>query len=279
VNVVLLTGDYPTQAALAWKIHRAVGLAGLGVAANVPRRPPGRPLRRTVNAIGARTVGRPLVEAWRAVARRYERSVDGYPPVPQERVSNVNDAPTLAALERWDAPLVLVSGTTIVGEPVLRAATAGAGALNLHTGISPYVKGGPNCTNWCLTRRMFHLIGNTVMWIDPGIDSGNLVATERTVLDGSESLAQLHWKVMEHAHDLYRRAVEAIVAGRSVPDTPQSEIGQGPTFRNADWTPREMARAVLNFRRHYRPAFESGRVERDASAIRLVSLDDARSGA
>ncbi|HEX2025918.1 MAG TPA: formyltransferase family protein, partial [Actinomycetota bacterium] len=210
---------------------------------------------------------------------RYERATDGFPPVDQQRVPNVNDAPTLAALDRWDTDLVLVSGTTIVGEPVLRSAARRRGALNLHTGISPYVKGGPNCTNWCLARRTFHLVGNTVMWIDPGVDSGNLVLTERTSLDGSEGLVDLHWKVMEHAHDLYRRAVEAIVAGRTVPNVPQSEVGSGPTFRNADWTPVEMARAVRNFRRHYRPAFASGRVERDASSIRLVSLDGMRSGA
>jgi Formyl transferase len=279
VNVVLLTGDHPTQAALAWKIHRAVDLAGIVIAANVPRRPPGRPVRRAINAIGARTVGRPLVRAWRTMAERYERGAAGFPPVQQERVSNVNDGPTPVALERWRADLVLVSGTTIVGDRVLRTAARGEGALNLHTGISPYVKGGPNCTNWCLAKRSFHLIGSTVMWIDPGVDSGNLVTTERTPLDGSESLVDLHWKVMEHAHDLYRRAVEVIVAGRHVPNVPQPEIGDGPTFRNADWTPGRMRHAVRNFRRHYRPAFTSGRAERAASSIRLVSLDDARSGA
>jgi folate-dependent phosphoribosylglycinamide formyltransferase PurN len=276
VNVVLLTGDHPTQAALSWKIHRALGLAGIVIAANVPRRPPAHQVRRTTNAIGARTVGRPLVEAWRAVVHRYEQAVDGFPPVPLEHVANVNDRGTLEALERWDADLVAVSGTTMVGGRVLRAAQASAGALNLHTGISPYVKGGPNCTNWCLALRTFHLIGNTVMWIDPGVDSGNLVATERTTLDGTETLAELHWKVMEHAHDIYGRAIEAVVGGRSVPNVPQSQIGDGPTFRNADWTPLQMSRAIRNFRRHYRNAFvRRGSVERKASNVTLVSLESA----
>ena len=275
VKVVMLTGDHPTQAALAWKIHRAIGVAGIVVAANVPRRLPGRSARRIVNAIGARTVGRPLTDAWRAVSRRYHRSVEGFPRVDQEHVANVNDTATLSALDRWDAELVLVSGTTIVGDRVLRRAARAEGALNLHTGISPYIKGGPNCTNWCLARRNYHLIGNTVMWIDPGVDSGNLVATERTALDGSESLVDLHWKVMEHAHDLYGRAAEAIVAGHNVPNVPQSAVGEGPTFRNADWSPGQMARAVRSFRRHYRTAFTSGRVEREAASITLIALGSA----
>jgi folate-dependent phosphoribosylglycinamide formyltransferase PurN len=274
VNVVLLVGDHPTQAGLSWKIHRATGLAGIVISANVPRRPPARPLRRAINAVGARTVGRPLVEAWRTVAQRYERAADGFPPVPHEIVANVNDRATVEALERWNADLVAVSGTTMVGDQVLRAAQASAGALNLHTGISPYVKGGPNCTNWCLARQTFHLIGNTVMWIDPGVDAGNLVATERTTLDGTEALSELHWKVMEHAHDLYGRAIEAVVRGRRVPNVPQSQIGDGPTFRNADWTPRQMVRAIRNFRHHYRTAFvEGGSAERKASTVTLVSLE------
>jgi len=37
---------------------------------------------------------------------------------------------------------------------------------------------------WCLAKNWLHLIGNTVMWIDPGIDSGDLLSTERTPLDG-----------------------------------------------------------------------------------------------
>jgi hypothetical protein len=84
---------------------------------------------------------------------------------------------------------------------------------------------------------------------------------------------------MEHAYDVDRQEVEPIVGGRTVPNVPRLDVGDEPTFPNADWTPVELARAERNFPRHYRPAFESGPVHRAAFSIRLMSPDELRSGA
>ena len=76
--------------------------------------------------------------------------------------------------------------------------------LNLHTGISPYIKGGPNCTNWCIATKQFEKIGNTIMWLDKGIDTGELLTTENTKFNSTDkSLLKIHMRVMNHAHDLY----------------------------------------------------------------------------
>jgi Formyl transferase len=182
--------------------------------------------------VAARTVGRAFIEAWSRMLARYVREWDDFPDLPRIEVADVNDPPVLGAVQELAPDLVAVSGTNLVGSAVIEASARGGGIVNLHTGISPQVKGGPNCTNWCLARGWFDLIGNTVMWLDAGIDSGNLIATERTRLTGDEDLAELHWKVMEHAHGLYARAIGAIGAGRPVPDVPQDEVGRGPTFRS-----------------------------------------------
>jgi methionyl-tRNA formyltransferase len=165
--------------------------------------------------------------------------------------------------------LVAVSGTNLVGRKIIAEAASRRGIVNLHTGISPYVKGGPNCTNWCLATRKFDLIGNTVMWLDPGIDTGNIIATERTPLTGDEDLAELHWKVMEHAHDLYRRAIAKIASGEPVASVPQSELGTGPVYYLADWTATQMIKARRNFRTDYREG-----VRRDSADARLVPLGE-----
>jgi folate-dependent phosphoribosylglycinamide formyltransferase PurN len=88
------------------------------------------------------------------------------------RTLNVNDPITLQFLEETRAELVLVSSTTLVGKDIINWAEARMGILNLHTGLSPYINGGPNCANWCLAEMQFHLIGNTVHWVDRGVDSG-----------------------------------------------------------------------------------------------------------
>ena len=265
MRVLVLTTRQPNQEALVWRLAGSCEVAGVVLSANIPRRAPRRRARRWANRVAGRTVGRPFTAAWFGMLARYERQYGGLPDVPQVEVDNVNDAAVLDAIAELAPDLIAVSGTSLVGESVIAAADGTRGIVNLHTGISPHVKGGPNCTNWCLARGWFHLIGNSVMWLDRGIDSGNLIATERTPLTGEEDLEELHWKVMEHAHDLYVRAIGVIAAGEPVADVPQADLGTGPTFHNADWTAVSMLRARRNFARRYRLAV-------GASAPRDVSL-------
>jgi methionyl-tRNA formyltransferase len=271
VRALVLTTPQPNQAALVRKLTQICDVVAVVLSSNVRRRP-SRGVRVLSNRIAGRTAGRPFRTAWFSMLERYASEYADFPAIPQLEVDNINDASVLAIIEEQDPDLVAVSGTNIVGRAVIEAGGRREGVVNLHTGISPYVKGGPNCTNWCLARRWFHLIGNTVMWIDAGVDSGNLIATEVTGLDGTESLAELHWKVMEHAHDLYVRSIAAIAHGEQIPSVPQRQVGKGPTFANADWSALEMLRARWNFARHYRAAVETGTVPE----LSLVSLATER---
>jgi methionyl-tRNA formyltransferase len=256
MKVLLLTSAQPTQNALAWKASRHLEIAAVVLSDNVPakQKPPRERAVLLANRLAGRTVGRPFVQSWAALAERYRAEYPERPAVPVVRVRNVNDRATLDAIDRFEPDLVVVSGTNLVGSRVIEAASRRRGIVNLHTGLSPYVKGGPNCTNWCLARGWFHLIGNTVMWLDRGIDTGHLIATELTPLTGDESLDDLHFKVMEHAHDLYVRCLRAIASGAPVPRLPQSSIAEGRTFYTAEWNAIAMARAYANFRLRYRPS-------------------------
>jgi methionyl-tRNA formyltransferase len=176
----------------------------------------------------------------------------------------MNDLAVRATLEKIGPELVIVSGTNLLKQPLIELLSRSGKVLNLHTGISPYVRGGPNCTNWCLATGEFELIGNSVMWIDEGIDSGNLVATEQTPLDGTESLNGLHIKVMDHAHDLMVRCAAQFVAGRALPNVPQRDLGTGRLYLTRHWTALAAARAVTNFYLRY------GRRRYPAGKPRLV---------
>jgi folate-dependent phosphoribosylglycinamide formyltransferase PurN len=224
-----------------------------------------------MNRVAGRLIGWPFVRAWHGTLGRYRREYPTQLAAETIRVANVNASETLAALRRQAPDMVVVSGTNIVGKEIITEAQRGSGIVNLHTGISPYVKGGPNCTNWCLATGQFSLIGNSVMWLDSGIDTGPLIATERTPLCGTETLSELHWKVMEHAHDLCVRALAAIRDGLPVCRIPQDEVGEGRTFYNADWTAFAQARAYLTFLFRYSPAGLLASL-RENAAVRLVSL-------
>lgn len=259
MRVVFLTNRQGNQIALANKIEKKAEVAGIVFSQNIPRKPPGfvKRARLFANRVAGRIVGREFVDAWFEIQRRYDSLYTDLPTRDIVEVANVNDCATVKTIERLAPDLVVVSGTNLVGKRVIEAAQNGIGIVNLHTGISPYVKGGPNCTNWCLAKNWFHLIGNTVMWLDLGIDTGNIIATEQTPLDGSETIAELHWKVMEHAHDVYTTAISNLGECEKVRSVPQASIGPGMHFNSVDWNALQMRNAVSNFRLNYGKYFSN----------------------
>jgi methionyl-tRNA formyltransferase len=236
MKILLLCGAQSNQVALASKIHERLGLSGVVCETRKRRKSSRRPLVGLIEAVLDRTIFLPIRKAWVDLLRHYRKRYPALPPVPSIQVSNINAPETIAFIEQIDPDLIMVSGTSIVKAEVLSMKPR-KGIINLHTGLSPYVKGGPNCTNWCLAESMFDMIGNTVMWIDEGIDSGRILASELVPLEGSESLLELHIKVMEHAHDLYLRVVEYLSnCSQLPPGVVQRDIGTGKTYYGRDWT-------------------------------------------
>jgi methionyl-tRNA formyltransferase len=278
MRVVILTNRQGNQIALANKISKVADVAGIVFSKNIPkRRPPAvKRARLFANAIASRTVGRQFVDVWFEMQRKYGSLFRDISANDVTEVQNVNDAAALDTIERLKPDLVVVSGTNLVGRRVIEAGQKGMGIVNLHTGVSPYVKGGPNCTNWCLAKNWFHLIGSTIMWLDLGIDTGNIIATEQTPLTGEESLFDLHWAVMEHAHDLYVRAIARLAAGVDVPSIPQSAITEGSHFESAAWNAIQMRAALRNFRSRYKQHFVDPKANGQIHpGLRLFPLADA----
>lgn len=252
------------QRALANKLCEIVPLAHIA-RIRLPRT--GR--RQWIRSAVSVTLARGLRRAWLQLCHFYDVRYPEWPAISSSVHASAN-APELAAIVRNERPdLILVSGTDLLTRATILA--FGAKVMNLHTGLSPYIRGGPNCTNWALALGEFGLIGNTILWIDPGIDSGAIIASERTRLTGKESLSDLHLKVMEHAHDLYLRAVKAFADGKALPAVPQHSIAQGRLFLTRHWNGLAMVRATLNHRFGYRS-------HRPRDEMSLVALDSQEEG-
>lgn len=254
MRVLFFCDPHANQRALAHKLAEQIGIDSIVIVRAEGKAKPSPFGRRAKNAalrLLRFGVGLPLRRAWRGMLAHYEARYPDFPQLHRIEVADINQAAVIKLVEERRPDLVLVSGTNLLKQPLISKIQETGKVMNLHTGISPYVKGAPNCTNWCLALRRFDLIGNTIMWLDAGIDSGNLVATKRTELDGSESLMQLHVAVMEHAHQLYVRCARLSVQGSDLPSVPQASIAEGSLFLNKDWTPKQVLKAVTNFRLHY----------------------------
>jgi len=274
MRIVVLTNDWPNMGALCHKISERHELACVVSSKNIPKNKKAMTFSAFVSKVISRLTGFRVKAAWDGLMRRYQKLYPTlFPAVPVVKVDNINDPAALEAIRQYNPDLVVVSGTNLVGEKIIGACESeGRGIVNLHTGISPYIKGGPNCTNWCLATGDFHLIGNTVMRLDAGIDSGAIIATEQTKLSGNESLEELHWKVMEHGFDLYCRVIDLIEKnGMKTQAVPQDDIAEGRTYYNRDWNAVQVLKAQWNHALFFSPdTFENETFVKKSSRLRLI---------
>lgn len=245
MKIILWIGNEPNQKALANKIHVIFPLAGIVTETRIHK--PGITIRILLEKVIEKIFLSSIRRSWCGMKEYYDKLFSNFPPVEILNVENINSDEAYEFSYKLKADLILVSGTNLIKEKMLSLKPK-IGILNLHTGLSPYMKGGPNCTNWCIATNQFHLIGNTIMWIDLGIDTGNILTSEFTPLKGNESLLELHIKVMNHAHSLYLKAIGYLKSGLNK-SIPQSSISKGKTYYTKKWTLNQKIHLLMNYKK------------------------------
>jgi methionyl-tRNA formyltransferase len=244
MKIILLCGNKSNQHALAAKVAANFDLVGMVKEERKEKQQP------RISDLLAKAVSRILffkiASSWQALLSYYEKNYKEPEKVLTFITENINSGEVLNFIKRLQPDLIMVSGTSLIRAGILELKPS-KGIINLHTGLSPYVKGGPNCTNWCIANNTLHLIGNTIMWIDKGIDSGNIITSDTVAFDGTESLDDIHLKVMEHAHQLYLDALDTLQNNaENCPSVKQQDIAKGALFLTKMWN----FRAKLNFMVH-----------------------------
>lgn len=255
MKALLLCGSGDNHRALAHKLQLVVELETVVVVKGYRHYPsPSEQALARARSLGADIASNgEFRRAWANLMAQYKSNYGEWPASEIIEVPDVNSLVLNDHLRGRDWDLTLVSGTNLLSVQTIARLSSTAPVMNLHTGLSPFIRGGPNCTNWCLYLGAFDLIGSTVMWIDRGVDSGNIITTECTPLSGMESMADLHFQVMEHAHDLYIRSAMLFAANIKLPSVRQGDLGEGKTFFSREWGVRTAFRGRRNFLRNYNP--------------------------
>jgi folate-dependent phosphoribosylglycinamide formyltransferase PurN len=255
MRVLLLAGDYYWQRALANQLSIIPGITLAGVI--VHRRPSTMRLAWVRKAI----IRRPGQLASKVLQRLFYNHIiegidhealkrygrDGEPqPWPAGRTTHVEDISgqeSVSQMRRLEPDLIAVYGTGLIKAPVFDLDPM-KGLINLHTGISPYYKGGPNCTLWCLANHEPQFIGSTIHRLDIGIDSGPILRTAQSPVEADDTVAGLACKAVAVGHELYVQVIEALARGLPITPVPQDQIGSGRTYLGRDWNVLHLARAV-----------------------------------
>lgn len=266
MKIVLWIGGGANQKALANKIHAAIPLAGIVLEKRKQKR------KITIPGLFEKVIEKlflsPIGKSWWQMMQSYNSQYPSYPEAPLIEVENINASAAYEFTSDISPDVVIVSGTRMVRKKMLSIQPP-IGILNLHTGLSPYIKGGPNCTNWCIATDQYHMIGNTIMWIDAGIDTGNIIATEFTDFEGDEQLPEVQSKVMEHAHSLYVSTILKLSEGNQVPNVPQMEIAEGVTYYTKQWGLKEKIKLVRNLKA-FRKSFKEGTTEKLREGVKII---------
>lgn len=172
----------------------------------------------------------------------------------------------IAQAIRTAAPdAVVVSGTRLLRSPVVDLEPP-LGLINLHTGLSPYYRGGP-CTFWTLYNEEPEYAGATVHHLSKGIDSGDILLSAQAELEDGDGVASLDCKVVDMGHGLVLRALELLEQGRA-PRVGQWEKGR--LFLYKHFT----AEARLNLERRLHGGLVRrclDRLKREPPVVRTVS--------
>ena len=247
LRIVIWCGAAANQKALANKIAAQFDVTGIVIDTHSGKKKK-RKLFQLPAILWDRFRFRTIYNAWKNLISYYDSKFPRWPESPQLKVSNINDKETERFTKELQPDIIIVSGTALIKEPLISIPVS-IGIINLHTGLSPYVKGGPNCTNWCIANNSFHLVGNTIMWLNGGIDAGNIITTETVDIRNTSDLNEAHQLVMDHAHELYLKVI-AYLSETEPPynSVPQSSIDYGKLYLTKMWTAAMKKKLLLNWR-------------------------------
>ncbi len=137
-------------------------------------------------------------------------AVDTTHPTPTHRVLSVNDDATVALLTSLQPDVVVVHGTRIIAQRVLKS--AGCPVVNMHAGITLRYRG-VHGGYWALAEQCPDWVGTTVHLVDPGIDTGVILAQTTFEVSDQDTIATYPDLHLVHGLPLLGDQVDKAMAG------------------------------------------------------------------
>ena len=152
---------------------------------------------------------------------------------PSHRVPSVNDDETVALLTSLQPDVVVVHGTRIIAARVLKS--VGCPAVNMHAGITLRYRG-VHGGYWALAEQHPEWVGTTVHLVDPGIDTGGILAQSTFEVSGEDTIATYPDLHLVHGLPLLGAQVDKVIAGAALEPLPTSlTTGSGFYYHPTIW--------------------------------------------
>jgi len=144
--------------------------------------------------------------------------------IPVHRTKHVNDPETVAFLRGLHLDLLVVLGwSQLLSEEVLKLPRVGT--VGAHASLLPRGRGRAP-VNWALLRG-WDKTGNTLMWLAPGVDEGDVIAQREIPLTPFDTCGTVYERVAATNAEMLTWLLDELAAGR-VPRTPQPHVDDEP---------------------------------------------------
>lgn len=145
-----------------------------------------------------------------------ERTADRLAEIPLIYSSDINSPEVVNFISQQKPDLICVNGTNLLRQPVLEMIdNIEFGIINLHTGLSPYSRGG-NCNLFMLLEHKPELVGITVHHIDKGIDSGDIIISCRPDFKPGDNYEIIDARCFYIGNEAMIQACVQLFSGQSV---------------------------------------------------------------
>ncbi|HEY5371579.1 MAG TPA: formyl transferase [Hanamia sp.] len=144
-------------------------------------------------------------------------------------VKSVNDKTTMALLQKFNPELVIVNGTRIISDEVLKSITARF--INIHAGITPKYRN-VHGAYWAIVNNDLDNCGVTVHLVDKGIDTGSIIYQQRIGVTDKDNFSTYPLLQLADGIVLLKKAITDIFDNKLVfkNGTRESKIWHHPTI-------------------------------------------------
>ena len=184
--------------------------------------------------VGRRSPDRSCSSPWPSLLRRRGAADNGIvagaglnaTPYPVDhRIHSVNGSATVALLRAARPDVVVVNGTRIIASTVLEEITCPV--INTHAGITPGYRG-VHGGYWALVDGRPDQVGTTVHLVDPGIDTGGVLARATFAVTAADSIATYPYLHLAAGLPLLGQQVDRALGGDPFPPGRRGRGGDQP---------------------------------------------------
>ncbi len=173
----------------------------------------------------------------------------------------INDEMFVREITETNPDIIIAYGCSIIREPLL--ARFARRIINIHLGLSPYYRG--SGTNyWPLVNGEPEFVGATFMYMDAGVDTGEIIHQIRARVSPGDTAVQIGNRLIVDMARVVQRLAARLDQLTRLPQPAKAPSDK--YYRKKDYTEASVARLYANFAGGMVEQYLENAAARDASA-------------